>query len=324
MSEAYQEFLEASGWGGAALTQIAGDLSARKFFRLRKGAKTAVLMVCAEPNYPSLAKFILIADWLRNLGLSAPEVFAADTQDSLAILQDFGDSKLTALIARDASIQKRAYGNIVDTLITIRGAKSPIGLDTPTVDDLCAATRLTDEWYPGADTQALDGVRTELAAILTQTLKAQATVSLRDFHADNIIWLPDQSPAQRAGLLDFQDAFLTHPAYDLMSLLTDARTNVPQSVRDQITRLYCERTGDDINQMRRSMAALGIQRNLRILGIFTSAAIRDAKPYHLPSLPRVYSNLMTCAAHPAMGALAFSLRDALPEPTPDYLARITA
>ena len=147
---------------------------------------------------------------------------------------------------------------------------------------------------------------------------------LRDFHADNIIWLPDQSPAQRAGLLDFQDAFLTHPAYDLMSLLTDARTDVPQSVRDQITRLYCERTGDDINQMLQSMAALGIQRNLRILGIFTSAAIRDAKPYHLPSLPRVYSNLMTCAAHPAMGALGFSLRDALPEPTPDYLARITA
>lgn len=322
MDERVTSFLESTGWANAEVTKVAGDLSARKYFRLRKGSNTAILMECAEENDPSLPNFIKLSNWLRSLGLSAPEIYAADTQGGLAIMQDFGESNLTSLIAEDAGIQKPSYEDIVDTLVTIRNANPPDGLDTPSAQDFCDATKLADSWYPGADAKALSAIRPLLETVLTEILETGPTVSLRDFHADNIIWLGDNPPVQRAGLLDFQDAILTHPAYDLMSLLTDARTDVSKDLSEHITQLYCQRTGDDIDETSKAIAALGVQRNLRILGIFTSAAIRDAKPHHLPALPRVYTHLMTCASHPALRSLATTLRAALPEPTPEYLAEI--
>ena len=322
MDERVTSFLESSGWANAALTKIAGDLSDRKYFRLRKGSNKAVLMECASENDPSLPKFIMLSNWLRSLGLSAPEIYAADAQGGLAVLQDFGDSKLTTLIAKDPDIQKPSYEDIVDTLITIRNANPPLGLATPSAQDFCDATTLADTWYTGADSQALDNIRAYLEPILVETLKITPTVSLRDFHADNIIWLGDNPPARRAGLLDFQDAILTHPAYDLMSLLTDARTDVSKELSEHIIQIYCRRTGDNVAETSKAIAALGVQRNLRILGIFTSAARRDAKPHHLPALPRVYAHLITCASHPALSTFATTLRAALPKPTPDYLAEI--
>ena len=322
MDERVTSFLKSSGWANAALTKIAGDLSDRKYFRLRKGSNKAVLMECASENDPSLPKFIMLSNWLRSLGLSAPEIYAADAQGGLAVLQDFGDSKLTTLIAKDPDIQKPSYEDIVDTLITIRNADPPLGLATPSAQDFCDATTLADTWYPGADLQALDAIRAKLETVLEETLKITTTVSLRDFHADNIIWLGDNPPARRAGLLDFQDAILTHPAYDLMSLLTDARTDVSKELSEHIIQIYCRRTGDNVAETSKAIAALGVQRNLRILGIFTSAARRDAKPHHLPALPRVYAHLITCASHPALSTFATTLRAALPKPTPDYLAEI--
>ena len=322
MDERVRSFLESSGWASAEVTKVAGDLSARKYFRLRKGSNTAILMECASENDQSLPKFVMLSNWLRSLGLTAPEIYASDTQGGLAVMQDFGDSKLTTLIANDPDIQKPSYEDIVDTLITIRNADPPDGLATPSAQDFCDATTLADTWYPGAASQALDAIRAKLETVLEETHKITATVSLRDFHADNIIWLGDNPPAQRAGLLDFQDAILTHPAYDLMSLLTDARTDVSKELSEHITQLYCRRTGDDVAETSEAIAALGVQRNLRILGIFTSAAKRDAKPHHLPALPRVYAHLMTCASHPALSSFATTLRAALPEPTPDYLAEI--
>ncbi len=322
MDERVTSFLESAGWANAAVTKIAGDLSARKYFRLRKGSKKAVLMECASENDPSLSQFIMLSNWLRSLGLSAPEIYSADTQGGLAVMQDFGDSKLTTLIAKDPDIQKPSYEDIVDTLITIRNANPPLGLATPSAQDFCDATTLADTWYTGADSQALDNIRAYLEPILVETLKITPTVSLRDFHADNIIWLGDNPPARRAGLLDFQDAILTHPAYDLMSLLTDARTDVSKELSEHIIQIYCRRTGDNVAETSKAIAALGVQRNLRILGIFTSAARRDAKPHHLPALPRVYAHLITCASHPALSTFATTLRAALPKPTPDYLAEI--
>ena len=131
-------------------------------------------------------------------------------------------------------------------------------------------------------------------------LRAPATVSLRDFHADNIIWLPERTNARKPGLLDYQDAFLTHPAYDLMSLLTDARTDVAPSLRREMIAVYAYRTGDSVEALTEAFSAFGAQRNLRILGIFARAARRDGKTQHLKALPRVYGYLSECCSHPSL------------------------
>lgn len=321
MREDIAAFLASTGWTGADIRPIAGDLSTRSYHRLTKDGATAILMDCG-PDDPSLPKFIAIADWLRALGLSAPEIFAHDCTTGIALIEDFGDAKLTTLIARNPTLQKPAYEQIVDTLITVRNADAPQDLSTPTAQDFAASTDLADTWYPGADTGALMTVRAHLETVLQGILSTTPTLSLRDFHADNVIWLPDRPTAARAGLLDFQDAILTHPAYDLMSLLTDARTDVAPDLRDHITRLYCGRTGDDLDETTRAIAALGVVRNLRILGIFAAAARRDGKPHHLGAMPRVYRHLMDCAAHPTLSTLRAPLTRAIPAPDAALIAEL--
>jgi len=313
MNNARASFLANAGWSGAAHSPVAGDLSVRQYTRLQKADASAILMECDPATDTSLPAFLKMTGWLRTQGLSAPKIYAADATTGVALLEDFGNSKLTFLIDNDPTSQELHYSTILDTLILIRNAPIP-ALETPTARTLCDATKLADEWYPNADSTVFDAFRAFLEPVLKETLTASATVSLRDFHADNIIWLPERANTRKPGLLDYQDAFLTHPAYDLMSLLTDARTEVSPSLRQRMIETYAARTGEDPHSLAEAVAALGAQRNLRILGVFARAARRDGKRQHLKAMPRVYAYFTECCAHPSLSVFSEDLSAALPPP----------
>ena len=223
MRDAAKHFLAHCGWQDAVITPIAGDLSSRSYSRVTKDDRNAILMDAADDEKSTLA-FMTISDWLQGIGLSAPKIFAAKPEKGLLLLEDFGNVSGSQMLATPG-MATDIYDNCLHLLLAIRNAQPP-SLDNPDARTLANWTHLVEDHYPNADVGAIRAFRAELETILADCLKEEPTVSLRDFHADNLMWLPDREGVQRLGLLDFQDAFLTHPVYDLVSLLTDARTQV--------------------------------------------------------------------------------------------------
>ena len=134
--------------------------------------------------------------------------------------------------------------------------------------------------------------------------------------------MPERTGVRRLGLLDYQDAFLTHPIYDVVSLLTDARTDIEPEFRAQMIEAYAQRTGRDLAAVKLAFAAFSAQRNLRILGIFARSASRDGKPIHLPKLPRVHAYLIEALQHPVFVSVADDAIAAIPPPTPELIGAL--
>ena len=313
MRDAARLFLERSGWAGDQAIPIAGDLSARRYYRLIKGSETAVLMDDEAGVDTSVPAFVTMTRWLRDLSLSAPNILAKDADNGLLLLEDLGNSPVSAMLS-DKAQRESALKPAIGLLLTIRKA-SPAALPQPTVAELCQWTCLADEFYPGADTGLLEQFRSVLEPVLLRLWASTASVSLRDFHADNLMWLPERLGVARLGLLDYQDAMLAHPVYDLVSLLTDARSEISRDTRREYFALYAHASGDDIEMLGEAFAAYSLQRNLRILGIFHRAAKVDGKTHHLPKVPRVYRYLKEALEHSSFASLRPHLAKALPEPT---------
>jgi aminoglycoside/choline kinase family phosphotransferase len=142
---------------------------------------------------------------------------------------------------------------------------------------------------------------------------------LRDYHAENLIWLPEREGIARVGLLDFQDAVLGHPEYDLVSMLQDARRDVPDNIVRETCQHYLARSGADPESFETAYHLLGLQRNLRILGVFARLCIQAGKPHYVDLIPRVYAHVLHNLKHPKLHHLAKAFLPALPEPTPDFL-----
>ena len=312
-------FLAAAGWRSAERQALAGDLSARRYLRLRlPGGESAVLMDAPPERDPSTPAFVRMTAWLREAGLSAPEILSSDPPAGLLLLEDFGDHKVSAIPA-DAAQRDAIYGAALDLLLLLRSRRPP-DLAAPDARQFVAMTTLADEWYPGLDKRALRPFRSVLETVFDDILRDPPTVSLRDFHADNLIWLPGRSGLARLGLLDYQDAFLTHPVYDLVSLLTDARTDIDPQFRQRHFSAYLDRSGDDRDRWSLAFAAFAAQRNLRILGIFARAARAFGKPAHLDKQRRVHGYFAEALAHPVFDGVRTAALRAVPAPSPSTVA----
>jgi aminoglycoside/choline kinase family phosphotransferase len=188
--------------------------------------------------------------------------------------------------------------------------------------------RLVVEWYLPAVTGAT--VPTDLAAeyealaaaAFAPTLDGARVAVLRDYHAENLIWLPGRAGHARVGLLDYQDMLVGHPAYDLVSLLADARRDVAPELRAAMLARYLERTADDPSAFRLAADTLSAQRNLKILGLFTRLARRDGKPRYLAHLPRVWAHLTRDLGHPALAPLRTWVARHVPPPEAPALDRV--
>lgn len=293
---AMADFLLASGWGGVPVADLAGDASFRRYYRLDDGARRVVLMD-APPPFEDVRPYVVVAAILRRLGLSAPEIYAEDAERGFLLIEDFGDDLYTRVLAGGAD-EPALYALAIDTLVALHRAVAANGLPAlPPYDEarLLAEAALLADWYAPSVLGAPlpPAAREEYLArwreILPQAVLPAATLVLRDYHVDNLMLLPDRAGVQGCGLLDFQDAVLGPASYDLVSLLEDARRDVPPALRAAMTERYLAAFPDlDRAGFARSAAILAAQRNCKIVGIFTRLWRRDGKPAYLPHIRRVW------------------------------------
>ena len=321
-----EAFLQAAGWSDAQRLPLAGDASARRYERLERG-ETAILMDAPSGLAEPVADFARIDRHLAALGLSAPRILAEDSRHGFMLLEDLGPGLYPAVLAVDPAAEPVLYRTAVDVLIHLQAHPAPPDLPNLTAADWAEAAALAIDWYRRAALGNVDG-RADFTATLGATLAAWAdgprVLILRDYHAENLLWLPARTGLARAGLLDFQAAQMGQSGYDLVSLLQDARRDVPESVEAAMIAHFARSRGLDPAAFRTAYATLGAQRALRILGIFARLCLQGGKARYVRLIPRVWGQLQRNLAHPALSDLVALCDRLLPPPTPDVLTRLEA
>jgi aminoglycoside/choline kinase family phosphotransferase len=299
-------FLKKAGWGEAARRALAGDASFRKYERLSGPQGRAVLMD-APPPQEDVRPFIKVARHLTALGYSPPRILAEDVATGLLLLEDLGDDTFTRLLAGGAD-EAGLYRLAVDLLIDLHSRRNAAAIAVPAYDDdrlLAEASLLTDWYMPAIGRPASPAVRDDYLArwrrVLAMFHGEQPTLVLRDYHVDNLMRLSGREGVAACGLLDFQDALLGPRAYDLVSLLEDARRDVAPSVVAAMLDHYLNAFPDmNKENFLAGYSVLGAQRNAKIVGIFTRLMVRDGKPHYLGHIPRVWRLLEADLRHPAL------------------------
>src|ERR1700730_664517 len=316
-------FLDTCGWADIVPVPLAGDASFRRYHRLQGNGRRAVLMDAPAPQ-EDVTPYIAVSALLRDLGFTAPEVFAEDRTGGFLLIEDFGDGTYTRLLDRGAD-ERALYSLAIDTLVELqraverRGTPNLPPYDAPRL--LAEAVLLVDWYAPVALGSPLSEASRDEFLALWQTILPQATLSrdtlvLRDYHVDNLMLLQDRSGVRSCGLLDFQDAVCGPPSYDLVSLLEDARRDVPAELRrTMIERYLAAFPALDRPAFHRSAAILAVQRNCKILGIFTRLWRRDGKPGYLAHIPRIWRLLEQDLHHPALAPIMQWLDRNLPRGT---------
>ncbi len=337
--KAFRSLVERCGWGDAARFPMQSDASViRSYERLVKpGGETALLMV-SPPRpvgppvrrgkpYTTIAKlaetvhaFVAMDKGLRSLGFSAPLIYGEDLDAGLLLIEDLGSEPF---VDAQGPIPER-YAEATRLLVKLHGTSLPQvlpvaeGHDHPIppydLEALLIEVELLAEWYVPhiIGNQLAGSVRAEFLNLWTETLgeilSGPTTWALRDYHSPNLIWLAEREGLARVGLIDFQDAVLGSPAYDVASLLQDARVTVPPDLELKLIGLYARERkaadpGFDVSGFARAYAIMGAQRATKILGIFARLDRRDGKPHYLKHLPRIESYLVRNLAHPALSRL---------------------
>jgi len=336
---AIRAFLDRSGFGDAARLRIQGDASTRSYERLTRDGQTYILMNSPRrPDGPpvrngkpysaiahlaeSVTPFVAMAKGLRERGFSAPAIIAADRDAGLLLLEDLG-GELVVDGTPPAPIEAR-YQAAVDVLAALHALQLPETLPVAAGDDyrlprydidaLLIEVELLLDWYlPQLGKQISKAMRDTYIAVwrdaLAPIVASPPTWVLRDFHSPNLLWLEERQGIQRIGLLDFQDAVLGSPAYDVVSLLFDARVDVPEMMEIALLSHYtrARRAADpafDAPAFAKAYATLAAQRCSKVLGIFARLDARDGKPQYLRHMPRVWAYLQRSLAHPALVPLS--------------------
>lgn len=322
-----RRFADSHGWANTDMRLIAGDASNRKYYRLTRGTDSALIMDAPPDKGEDTRPFLHIARWLAEAGFSAPHIYAQDPGAGFLLIEDFGNGVFARLI-EDGFEEETLYAAATDLLTELHQKASP---DLPKYDAALMANlaSLSVTWYrtgvTSDDSPALAQNLTEQMHDLLLPFDTDLTcLTQRDYHAENLIWLPSRTGIARVGLLDFQDAMIGHPAYDLVSVLQDARRDVSPTLTDAMIHRYLAQTDTDPARFRAAFHALGLQRNLRILGVFARLCLRDGKPGYLPLIPRVWDHIGTNLSALDKPALTEWILRVLPEPSEVHLKRIAA
>ena len=295
------QFLIDAGWAGAEVLPLPGDASFRRYFRLLKNGHSALLMD-APPPHEDPRPFLHVGGWLLEQGLRAPAIHAADAARGLVLIEDFGLDRMRDWLDLHPSDEEPVYAAAIDALVDLHAC--PPGPFDPY--DMAVYQReagLLTEWYTPAMGLAVDeaGYRSAWDEVLSPMMARQqpGVTVLRDYHAENIMLLPQGAQ----GIIDFQDALVGHAAYDLVSLLQDARRDVSVELERRMLDRYVSKVdaGPDFEA---DYARLGAQRNAKIVGIFARLFKRDGKPRYLAFIPRVWDALERDLKHPALAPVA--------------------
>jgi len=347
-----RRFLDATGYADAERRRIQGDASTRSYERLRVADKTAILMNSPRRTdgppvrdgrpYSAIAHlaedvipFVALAKGLRQLGFSAPQIYEAEISDGLLIIEDLGsepvvtgdppapiEDRYAAAVDVLVALHDRALADAVPVAPNVTHLLPPYDMDAFLIE----AELLLDWYLPRLGVAVTDDMRAAYVASWRKALQAAIestpTWVLRDFHSPNLLWLPERRDIKRIGLLDFQDAVLGPAAYDLASLLQDARVDVPELMEVALLGHYVKARSEIDAEFQpanfiRIYATLAAQRASKILGIFSRLDRRDGKPQYLRHIPRVWGYLRRSLAHPGLAALKdwYDLNVPAPEPT---------
>jgi len=311
LPEGLADFLAGAGWQDAAIEPLAGDASFRRYFRLRRGADSAMLMDAPPPNEDP-APFLRAARWLDENGMRAPRILAERAERGLVLLEDFGEARMRDYLDLHRADEAEVYRGAIDALVQLHRLPPGPFLDYSLAEYL-REVRLLIEWYCPAQKLYVDadGFTRAWETVLAELLPRQrpGVTVLRDYHAENIMLL---GALRRQGLLDFQDALVGHPAYDLVSLLQDARRDVSPELEAAMFDHYARTSRSDPELLLADYARLGAQRNTKIVGIFVRLWRRDGKPRYLGLIPRVWALLERDLAHPALAPVASWFDDNIP------------
>ncbi|WP_420585513.1 aminoglycoside phosphotransferase family protein [Ruegeria sp.] len=315
-------------WSNATRAPLAGDASNRRYERLTDPdtGRTAVFMDSPPGKAEPVEAFVRMAEYLRKIGLSAPEIYAEDTEFGFLLLEDLGDDLFARVLEQSPKMERELYEAATDVLVELHKAPtlSLSSYDPTLMTELAALsfTKYAQAILGDHDADARVRFEHRFSDILHRETSGCKVVVQRDYHAENMIWLPDREGVKRVGLLDFQTAMLGHPAYDLVSMLQDVRRNVAPGTEMRMVNRYISATGVDDHDFRTAYAVLGAQRNLRILGVFARLATEYGKPQYIDLIPSTWAHLMRDLNHPALITVADLLREALPAPIPENLDRL--
>jgi aminoglycoside/choline kinase family phosphotransferase len=301
--ESVGEFLASCGWADARVEPLAGDASFRRYFRVQLDDGRQAVLMDAPPPHEDPRPFISVAEWLLSVGLSAPEILARDLDRGLLLLDDFGDDRLREAADMAPERERGLYELATDVLVHLHSHPPMAGLPAHGLDQWLTELMLFTDWYCPAvglevDAEAYRHAWRQVLDPVAADGLGPVTV-LRDYHAENIMLVEGREGVAHFGLLDFQDALAGHPAYDLASVLEDARRDVPPDIEQTMLDRYIAATGHG-EVFGRAYWALAAQRNTRILGVFTRLWKRDGKPGYRRFQPRMWGLLERDLAQPAL------------------------
>ena len=354
-TEAMHAFLARAGWGEATCIPLPGDASTRRYIRLRLKDRPALLMdqpqAAETPVAPANAtanerhalgynavarlagadcgRFVAAAKYLRSQGLSAPEIYADDIAQGFVLIEDLGDDLFADVLAKGAD-EPVLYATSAEVLARLHATEAPALLPPDKTlffyDEtaLLAEVDLLTEWFfpvalgRNADPAEIEEHRALWRKALEPYLQSPSVFVHRDYHAQNLLWLPERRGLARVGLIDFQDAVAGAKAYDMVSLIEDARRDVSPAVSSATAAHYLHAMREqgaplDEETFAEEMAVFAAQRNAKIVGIFARLFRRDGKPRYLSYLPRVWSYLESDLEHPALTALKSWYDRAVPQ-----------
>ncbi len=312
LPEGLDDFLAEAGWGGAAVEPLPGDASFRRYFRVRESgaddAGRSAMLMDAPPPHEDPRPFLKVGKWLAEHGLRAPEIYAERAEQGLVLIEDFGADRMRDWLDAHPEAEDAVYRRAVDALVALH--RRPAGPFAPY--DLATYLRevsLFAEWYCPMAGVEIDraGFENAWREVLEPVIARQrpGVTVLRDYHAENIMLLgPEGEGGGEQGLIDFQDALVGHRAYDLVSLLQDARRDVAPELEARMMARYLAAAEREEAGFKADYAVLGAQRNAKIVGIFSRLWRRDDKPRYLAMIPRVWEAMERDLAHPALALVA--------------------
>lgn len=308
-------FLESTGYGDWRQDRLPGDASSRRYVRLHgPDGQTVILMEAGPDAKTQVPQFLKVASHLSGIGLCAPRIMVRSHKDQFLLIEDLGLDDLAAWLTRHPDDEAALYGPAIDVILALQRHRPPSGL--PILTPKVAAQMIVPlfDWcLPDVPKSVVAIVQDTLQEVMTNGTQSPSCLALRDFHAQNLIWRPDRKGTDRIGLLDFQDAFVAAPEYDLVSLLRDARRDVAKDTQQTMIARFAAGLRRTEESVAMGCAILGVQRNLRIAGIFARLAQRDGKARYRALLPRVLRHIRSDLTHPALADLSRVLLPILPD-----------
>jgi hypothetical protein len=301
------KFLNQNNINNYEVEEIAGDASSRSYFRIKK--KDASFITMDDYALENIKSFYKIDKFLIENNFLAPKIFAKDFENGFLLLEDFGDHNLRKILEKsDENNASNLYKQAINLLIDLRRVKPLKDLPTYNQNLLLKEAMLFIDWYlpfilkKPASIEQIKQFQNILTNLFSK-LSTPNTLTLRDYHADNLMIIKDKSDDLQLGLLDFQDAVIGNAAYDLVSLLEDARIDVPKNLQKNLLEYYLQKSNSNSEEFLIDYQILSIQRNLKIIGIFSRLAIRDEKTQYLNFLPRVFGYVNSGLQHNSLSEL---------------------